>query len=480
MLKLLAASGASMAVERIPAVPNGRETRPNVLFIVLDDLNDWLGCLGGHPDVKTPNIDRLAQRGVLFANAFCSAPICNPSRVSVLTGIRPSTSGVYDNNQPWRPVLPGTVTLPAHFMAHGYRTIASGNVFHRKYPDSRAWHEELPLDLTKRNRPPKDRIRSIPAARILKWAALDVPDEEMLEWELVKFALNRLTEQQEEPCFVGIGLPCPHLPWYVPRKYFDMYPPDEVTLPEVDSGDLHDVPDAGRELANSHGGRNSGQHLLADMSAWREAVAAYLASISYADACVGHLLHELERSKHATRTVIVLCSDNGWHMGEKLHWGKDTLWEEATRVPLIVVAPGVARPGTTCSRTVSLLDIYPTLLELCGLKPREGLEGQSLVPLLEDPMRPYDRPAVSTLRRGNHSVRSQRWRFIRYADGKQELYDHEKDEAERTNLAGRQEYAPVIERLAGWLPRVNAESAPMESLPSQPGALGKTWRSEAD
>ena len=458
-IRVAAAGTMAMGLPRFAFYREGAEDKPNVLFIAIDDMNDWVGCLGGHPDVETPNLDRLADRGVVFTNAFCSAPACNPSRASLLTGILPSTSGVYHNNQPWRPALPDAVTLPQHFMAHGYRAVGGGKIFHGAYPDPPSWHEYFPSQT--RNKPgdpmpPNRPLNGIPETAHFDWGPVDVPDEEMGDWKVADWAIGELGKRHDKPFFLGVGIFRPHLPWYVPQKYFDMYPPDRITLPNVKEDDLDDVPPIGKKIA-----RPGGDHKkVIEYGQWRKAVSAYLASISFADACVGRVIDALDRSPYADNTVIVLWSDHGWHLGEKLHWRKFALWEEATHNVMMIAAPGVTKPGDRCTRTVTLLDIYPTLVDLCGLSYKSELEGRSLLPLLENPNAEWKRPALTTHGRNNHSIRSEKWRYIHYSDGKEELYDREADDLEWFNLAGKPEYAEIKKELSRWLPKVNAPDAP--------------------
>ena len=447
-----AAGGGSKAAARAG-------TKPNVLFIAVDDLNDWIGCMGGHPDAKTPNFDRLAKRGVLFANAHCPAPLCNASRAALMTGIRPSTSGVYFNSQPWRPVMKDAVTMPQHFMAHGYRAVGGGKIYHGRFPDPPSWQEYFPDQ--KRNKPPDPMppnrpLNGIPGTAHFDWGPVDVEDKDMGDWKVAQWARGELARKQDRPLFLGVGFFRPHLPWYVPRKYFEMFPPEKVTLPKIKKDDLDDVPPIGRKIA-----RPQGDHArVIKTNNWHKAVSGYLASIAFADACLGQVLDALDRSPHAKKTIIVLWGDHGWHLGEKLHWRKFALWEEATHCPLMIAAPGVTKPGGVCRRPVNLIDMYSTLINLCGLKPNEALEGISLLPLLRDPKAEWDRPSLCTYGRNNHSVRSERWRYIRYRDGSEELYDHGSDELEWTNLAGRKKYASVKEKLAAHLPKRNAPDAP--------------------
>ncbi len=437
-------------------------SRRNVLFIAIDDLNDWVGCLGGHPDVKTPNLDRLAARGLLFTNAHCAAPLCNPSRAALMTGVRPSTSGVYDNRQPFRKAAPSrdAVTLAQHFAAHGYRVVGGGKIFHGGFPDPVSWQEYFPSQT--QNKPPDPvppvrPLNGIPNTGHFDWGPLNVPDNQMGDWKVAEWARRELARKHDRPFFLAVGFFRPHLPWYVPGRYFEMYPAEKVTLPTVKDDDLDDVPPVGRKFARQGDHRNVIQY-----NQWRKAVQGYLASISFMDEQVGRVLDALENSPHAGDTIVVLWSDHGWHLGEKLHWRKFALWEEATHNVLIIAAPGVTSPGSRSSRPVSLMDIYPTLVDLCELSARPRLEGVSLMPLLRRPQAPWDRPAVTTYLRGNHSVRSERWRYIRYHDGSEELYDHLNDELEWHNLADKPEYEVIKRELARWLPHVNAPDSPRE------------------
>jgi arylsulfatase A-like enzyme len=464
-LKLTAAStvaltlpGCTSASQRLVSK---QTKRPNVLFIAIDDLNDWVGCLGGHPDVKTPNLDKLAQRGVLFTNAHCSAPACNPSRASLMTGVLPSTSGVYLNPQPWRksPVLTDATTLPQHFMANGYRVVGGGKIYHGGFPDPPSWHEYFPSQ--KKNKPddpmpPNRPLNGIPKTAHFDWGPVDVPDDQMGDWKVATWAISELRKKHDKPFFLGCGFFRPHLPWYVPQKYFDMYPPEKIALPNVNENDLDDVPPIGRRMARPEGDHKK----VIEHKQWRKAVQGYLASISFVDGCVGRVIDALDKSPYADNTVIILWGDHGWHLGEKLHWRKFALWEEATHAPLMIIAPGITRLGQRCPRSVSFIDIYPTLIDVCGLTPKKELEGKSLLPLLKDPKAKWDRPALTTHGRNNHSLRSQRWRYIRYSDGTEELYDHNNDALEWNNLANDPKYAGVKKQFAKWLPKLNAPDVP--------------------
>lgn len=459
---------------------------PNVLMIIVDDLRDWAGCMGGYPGPSpTPNIDRLAARGMLFTRAYTAAPLCNPSRTAVLTGLRPSTTGVYNNDQWWRPALPEIAALPEHFKACGYETVGAGKVTHHMpgYNPPQMWHRYFKqLFDDPYHRPSGTMIGPVagtrwPAGfplnrlsdavkdwkfpfnpREFDWGPFDKSDDQMADGRMAAWAVDFLTQPHDRPFFLAAGVHRPHLPWYAPRGYFDQTPLESVAMPALKEGDLSDVPPIGQQFAS---GSTPEVELLKKTGKYREAVRAYLAAIRFADAQVGRIVDALDRGPNAKGTIVMLWSDHGWHLGEKDHWLKSTLWEEATRVPLIVAAPGVTSPGSRCGRTVSLLDLYPTLLELCGLpQPRHKLEGASWLSLLKNPSASWDRPAVMTYLRGNHAARDERWRYIRYSDGGEELYDHAIDPHEWTNLASSPNYMAVKTRLARQLPGIDAPDAP--------------------
>lgn len=454
-LLLWAAFMPVVAAARAAVPERTRGARPNVLFIAVDDLNDWIGVLAGQPGFRTPNIDRLSRRGLLFTRAYCAAPACNPSRASLMTGRRPSTSGVYHNDQPWRPVMKDAVTLSQHFMANGYEVFGGGKIFHDAYNDPESWQSyfKRPADPMPDGRP----LNGIPRTAHFDWGPVNVPDAEMSDYKTTSWAIDYLGKPHDRPFFLAVGLFRPHLPWYVPKAYFDRQPLSGIRLPVVDPDDLADVPPAGRRMAKPDGDHRK----VVSSQNWTRAVQGYQASIRFADEQIGRLLDALDRSPYGEDTILVFWGDHGWHLGQKQHWRKFALWEEATRVPLVISVPRYrAHAGLTSGRTVSLLDLYPTLIELCGLPARDGLEGQSLVPLLVDPGAEWNRPVVTTHGRNNHAVRSERWRYIRYEDGSEELYDHDHDPWEWRNLADRVELSGMKTELKRWLPTVNAPDAP--------------------
>ncbi len=445
------------------------QQRPDVLFVAVDDLNDWIGCMQGHPQTSTPNLDQLAERSVLFTSAYCAAPACNPSRVALMTGRAPSSTGVYLNPHPWRPVLPEAVTLPQHFREHGYWAGGSGKIYHGRYPDPASWDTYWPGP--KRNKPsdprPENRpLNGIAGTAHFDWGPVEAPPSEMGDWKVADWVSERLSESADSPRFLACGIYRPHLPWYVPPEYFEPFPSDPET-PPVREDDLDDVPPAGVRMA-----RPGGDHRkVLEHDQWEPAIRGYLASIHFADAMLGRVFDALEKSGRADSTIVVLWSDHGWHLGEKQHWRKFALWERATRVPLMVIVPPGAssalpegtQAGTRCDRPVSLLDLYPTLSELCGLPDRPECDGHSLLPLLKDPEAQPERAVVMTHGRKNHAVRQGPWRLIRYADGSEELYDHRADPHEWTNLADREDLAQVRETLRRHLPEKDAPSAPRDA-----------------
>jgi arylsulfatase A-like enzyme len=374
-----------------------------------------------------------------------------------MTGIRPSTSGVYANHEPLTesPVLARATTLPAHFKAHGYRTLGAGKIYHGACPDPEAWDDYWPSKTQIRPEDPLPEgrpLNGIPGTRHFDWGPVAVSEEQMGDWQVAQRIAGHLASAGSEPFFMACGFFRPHLPWYVPGEYFDRHPLENIVLPEVRADDLEDVPEFARRIA-----RPSGDHVrVTGYAQWRAAVRGYLASISFMDDCLGKVIAALERSPHPENTIVVLWADHGWHLGEKLHWRKFALWEEATRNVLVIRAPGNRNNGRSSDAPVNLLDIYPTLTEMCGLQPVAAHEGRSLVPLLANPGAGRDRPSLTTYGRGNHSLRSRRWRFIRYNDNSEELYDHRSDPNEWSNLAGDTRYTDVCANLRRWLPANDA------------------------
>jgi choline-sulfatase len=430
------------------------DDRPNVLLIAIDDLNDWVGCLGGHPQAATPHIDALAGRGTLFTNAHCQAPICNPSRTSVLLGLRPSTTGIY-LNRPWFRTTERNrdrVTLPQYFREHGYQTLTTGKVFHGSRVDGPSFDVVGPRPGQRQKI--DQRLVEIDEARSGLWdyGPQQYDEQKFGDFVDAAWAIEQLHQEYEKPFLLAVGLYRPHVPWYAPQRFFDARPVDQVQLPLVRSDDREDLPAAAVKLTSNP--TPPSHNWFVSHKQWKPAVQAYLASTSFTDAQVGRLIEALDESPHAGNTIVVLFSDHGFHLGEKQRWAKQSLWERSTRVPLIVRLAGQQKPQR-CSRPMELLNLYPTLLDLCGLPAREQLEGVSIRPLLDNPEAKWERPAVTTYQRNNHAVRSERFRYIRYADGSEELYDHRDDPHEWRNLAGGAGYSQIIAEHARWIPEIN-------------------------
>jgi arylsulfatase A-like enzyme len=444
--------------------------KPNVLFISIDDLNDWVGPLGGHPQVKTPNMDKLAARGTTFTNAHCQSPLCNPSRTSILTGLRPSTTGVYALS-PWfrtSDKLKTHATIFQWFKQNGYATLTGGKIFHDAYPPKTDRKDNGPeVDVWGThggfNTRPKVKFVTTPDnIALMDWGVYPEKDEDCFDHDVGSWAVEQLRNPPKGPFFLAVGFRHPHVPCYAPGKWFELYPEDKLVMPPVKADDRADLP----RFADYLHWKLPEPRLkwLEEAKQWKPLVRAYLASVSFADMQVGRVLDALAASGLEKNTVVVLWSDHGWHLGEKGITGKNTLWERSTRVPLIFAGPGIAA-GAKCERPAELLDVYPTLAELAGLPANPANEGLSLLPQLKNADAARERPAVTTHNPGNHAVRTERWRYIRYADGSEELYDLVADPNEWTNLAGEAKHAEVKKQLAKWMPE--------KSTPPLPGSAAR-------
>ena len=438
------------------------DDRPNVLMIAIDDLNDWIGCLEGHPQVQTPHMDRLAARGTLFTNAHCQSPLCNPSRSSLLTGLRPSTTGIYTLAPGIRAVasLYDCVTLPQHFRWNGYFTFTCGKIFHDgsiklkdRANEFEVWGPApgMPRPKEKFVHPPDDHP-------LMDWGVFPEDDRDQADWKIATAAVDQLANlPDDKPFFVCTGFRLPHVPLFASQKWFDLYPEDSVQLPPYLATDRDDVPDFSWYLYWKLPEPRLSWVREADQ--WEPMVRAYLATISFVDSQVGRVLDALDETGRADNTIVILWSDHGWHLGEKDITGKNTLWERSTRVPLIFAGPGVSEGGV-CTRPAELLDIYPTLIDLCSLPARTGLEGHSLTPQLADADAPREWPAITTHNQHNHAIRSENFRYIRHADGSEELYNMVEDPNEWTNLASDPAYADIVKEHVRWLPPISAPPVP--------------------
>ncbi len=435
------------------ATATAPSAKPNVLFIAADDLNHWVGHLGRNPQTKTPHIDRLAQMGVTFTRANCAAPVCNPSRAALMSGLRPSTTGVYDNGQDWKLAIPKEQTLTTQFLKAGYNVFGAGKIYHSNDHRPSEWTEYAQEKSGKLQRHPSAKDDGVGG---IKFYPLDCRDEDMPDYGSVSYGIEKLNQKYEKPFFLAVGLHKPHMPFAVPKKYFDMFPLEAIQLPPHRDDDLDDVPAAGIKMAKPDGDHAA----IVKSGRWKDAVQAYLATIAFCDAQVGRLIDALQKSAYRDNTIVCFWGDHGWHLGEKLHWRKFALWEEAARTVFIWSAPGVTKPGGVCERPVDFMSIYPTLCDLAGVPTLAHVEGVSIRPLLESPKASWDRAAVTTFHKDNHSIRNETWRYIRYADGSEELYNHDKDPYEWTNLAQDPQYASVKADLARFAPQVNAAERP--------------------
>lgn len=440
----------SVTLISLAASPSGRAAepeRPNVLMICIDDLNDWVGCLGGHPDAQTPHIDALARRGRNFANAHCVVPVCSPSRVSIMSGLHATTHGSYRLGPSYQSIdrLKDVPCMQEYFHQHGYLTMAGGKVLHHGFGGRLA--EAIDIHLGKRRGGPRPKEQFHWPVPVWDWGPYPETDEQMFDYQLAQAAAAQLKKEHDQPFFLSVGFFRPHVPMFVPPKWFQRHDPESITMPNVPADDMKDVPPnfQGMEMIAPT------YDEIVSAGKWRSLVQAYLACTSFADMCVGTVIEALDEGPHRNNTIVVLWSDHGFHLGEKHHIAKRMLWEESTRTPLIFAGPGI-QPGADCVEPASLLDVYPTLVELCGLPANEQLEGISLQPQLEDPAARRDTPAITSSFFGNHAIRTRRWRYIRYADGAEELYDHRRDPGEYTNLAGDPALADVKQRLRKWLP----------------------------
>jgi arylsulfatase A-like enzyme len=356
---------------------------------------------------------------------------------------------VYHNSQDWRPVISDERCLTTTFRKAGYDVLGAGKIYHEAFARRSEWD-----DYFKRggNSPAPTGDRGVFG---IQFAPLDCRDEDLGDWHIVDYGIQQLQQKHDKPFFLAVGVHKPHMPWNVPKKYYDMHPLAEIELPPHMEGDLKDVPKAGVDIAGPKGDHAR----ILESGRWKEAVQGYLAAISYSDMLIGRLLDAFDKSEYSQNTIVVLWGDHGWHLGEKEHWRKFALWEEATRAPLIWVVPGVTQAGGVCERTVDFMSIYPTLTDLAGVATPEHVEGKSLRTLLKDPASAWNQPAVTTHGRNNHAVRSAGWRYIRYADGSEELYDETKDPYEWKNVAQLPESADVIKELSRSLPQMNAKDA---------------------
>ncbi len=417
------------------------DDRPNVLFIAVDDLNHWVSHLGRNAQAKTPNIDRLAAMGTTFTNAHTAVPACEPSRCALMGGRRPWVSGCYLNGHSWRDYQKPGEGLSAQFLQAGYYVSGAGKIYHQMSALDAEWHDYMNAKGLHSNGPGVDKYDGYHVEKTFP----ELKDEDIVDWHSVDYCIERLAQKRDEPYFIACGLYKPHLAFVAPRKYYDDFPLDEIELPPHIEGDLDDLPPAGVKMAKPQADHAK----FLESGRWKAAIQSYLATCAYTDMNVGRLLDAFEKSPDRDNTIIVFWSDHGWSLGEKQHWRKFALWEETTRIPMIWVAPGVTQAGTSCSQPVDTMSIYPTLCSLADIDIPTHVSGHDISPLLKDPETSWQHPAITTHGRGNHAVRTATERYIRYADGSEEYYDHTTDPYEWKNLAKGAD----LSRFQNWLPK---------------------------
>ncbi len=439
--------------------------KPNVLFIAVDDLNNWLGCMNGHPNTKTPNLDKLASQGLLFTNAHCQAPLCGPSRASLMTGLRPSTTGIYgmiDDNliKSDNPATQDIIYLPEYFKKNGYHTMGIGKLFHEHAPDS--LFDESGGRVKGFGPAPKQRFvwdgwgtanRENYGRTSTDWGAFPEADSLMPDHRSAGWAIERLNRDYDKPFFLAVGFLRPHVPLYVPQKWFDLHPLEGLELTPYKADDLDDVPSVAKQINDLPMMPQTDWAI--ESGEWPKIIQAYLACVSFVDYEIGRVLQALENSKYAENTVIVLWSDHGYRLGEKGTFAKHALWEEATNAPLIFSAPNLPK-GKVIDSPAEMLSVYPTLLELCSLPAYTLNEGISLIPVMKGETQEKT-IAVTTYGMNNHSVRTMEYRYTRYEDGNEELYNHKTDPNEWTNIAGLAENSEIKNNLEVYFPKENAK-----------------------
>lgn len=449
-----------LVIGLLPDYTFGQQKKPNVLFIAVDDLNDYVSLLENHPGIKTPNLDEFAKTALNFENAYTAAPVCNPSRIAVLTGKSPVHTGIYENKDYFQnsEVAVNATLLPELFKENGYTTMWSGKIFHTggsrsqtrpKAPRLRAmWDDMKGHD---GGYGPWPATTNIPdsISRWFNYEGLERSPKKFPDIRNTDHTIERLRQEYDKPFFMALGLYRPHTPWTAPKLFFDRYPLDEIELPKILEDDLEDVPEIARKWARQPVKLED----LKKIDQWKSVVRAYMASVSFMDYNLGRVLDALEKSPHGDNTIVVLWADHGFHLGEKKHFAKFALWEQTTHVLSMMRVPGQTEGGASRDQPVNLLDIYPTLVELCDLStPSQSLDGTSLVPVIEDENFDKKRPSITYHIKGSTSIRNDRWRYIRYYDGTEELYNEHEDPNEWHNLANQPKYEATIERLSKWLP----------------------------
>jgi arylsulfatase A-like enzyme len=470
VLKRFFIAGFAVVISLSSLYSQEAEKPMNVLLLVADDMNSWLF---GDPErytgrVIAPNLKELAASGVDFKYAYTSAPVCSPSRSSFTSGVAPWVSGHYHNtpghglSEP----LKNALSLAGFFKQSGYSTAAYGKITHgwdqRENWDEKIGHKMDPA-------PPGAPLTSVGRGE-QDWGPIHLDEKDMNDTRNIDNAIKRLQQEHDKPFFIACGTFNPHMPWYVPQKYFDMFPLDEIVIPAMKENDLEDVPELGVELTS---GKSNFVNSVIAAGLHKSGVQAYLATIAYVDSQFGRLLDALEDSPYKNNTIVVFISDHGFHLGEKNHWQKATLWEEGTHVNFMVRAPGVTPKGEISKRFVSLLDLYPTLADLCGLEAPDHVDGRSLLPLLKDPDAKWESTAITGLTSKHGlpdewlpyiSIRNEMGRYTRYTDGQEEFYDSNKDPHEWTNEINNPKYEKVIAKMRSMVPAPSELATPMPNF----------------
>ncbi len=446
--------------------------QPNVLFIAVDDLNDMPRFMGSYPDAITPNLDRLAAKGISFERAHAQVPLCGPSRASVMTSTIATTHGFHghmsDQKVQQRGKEMGTSTIPEYFKDNGYHVMAVGKIFHKHVPNGAVsesggrggW-----------NTHPKGKQNYTGGRTFTDWAQWPGAENEMTDYQSADWAASRLKKTYDQPFMMMVGFLRPHVPWIVPKRWFDLYPnPEQLTLPPYKADDLDDVPAMSAFLnLDDEMPRTS---KLIEKKQWQDVIHAYLASTSFVDHYVGKVIDAVEAGPNADNTIIVLWSDHGYHLGEKNTFQKQSLWERSSHVPLLFAGPNI-KPQQVSGRVVSLIDILPTLAELCGLPTNQNWQGRSIKPLIENPTKTWDYPAITTWEGKNTAVQTEQYRYIHYIDGSEELYDHENDYNEWHNLAKDPKYRAIKKKLKAHVPTSYVEKSVGKKQRGMAGVIRK-------
>ncbi|MFY0653497.1 MAG: sulfatase [Cyclobacteriaceae bacterium] len=463
---------------------DSEKQKPNVIFFALDDMNDFINPLG-YGQAVTPNLDRLAEMGVTFTNAHAPNSYCAPSRTAIWTGLQSTTTGCY-RDEVYFYDYPNLVPMQEAFLQAGYKTYGAGKLFHHRpgHVDLDGWTEYYTRneDVRKKGintgyhgddlpvpdpQPHSSYYRKTGKTELIGAGFIEsgpIPNEDahkMMGVKRTKWICDLLSKKHEDPFFMGLGLYTPHFPNYAPQKYFDLYEMDKIVVPELFEGDLEDLPEPMKTQMTN---RSKIQKTLEDIDAVQEAVLGYLAAVSYADGLLGEVLDALEASSYKDNTIVMLWSDQGYHIGEKGNWGKHTLWSETSRVPFMISGPNVPK-GKRVENTVGLIDIYPTLMEMCKLSKQHQMDGESIVPLIQGESKEERNLFIPYHEKGSYSVINEKYRYIYYKEGGEEFYDRLKDPDEHFNLVKDEYNRSIIDKMKNTVPKVFREAAtPKKSL----------------